>query len=477
MAFKLFRYISLTTVFLFVVLIKLMPQTTPIDTSDYISYYYLNAIEYNLMIAASKGYDSEVIRLLEKGADLEYTTSEGANALIFAVANNQSTTTDILLSAHSDVNIITKKHETPLLIALFNDNFEIAEKLIRNGANIDYRDNFGASPLHYTALYGMTAIADLLLYYEADIDIRSNDGTTPLMAAVWVGNNAVAELLIRNGANMEAVDNRGFTPFLTAAQSGNIDMLNYLRDEGVDIYEQNNYNWNALMLAIKTSETETVKLLLNFGDNWGTTYKPAASPSEIAAKAENREIIDLIANSGLDGHYRKNIDQMSFDFSGRFTSHGFSNGISITFMEPVTNIGIRFGFDVKPWANNVLYTKNDDIFYQVKEKSLLAYGGIVKEFPLTNRIDKFNLNLTTALYLTYYNKGKSESSIININNGYKLVPSIGVDYSSPLGGFFTSWEYQTTDFYGVGRLWTRFGFKINIDFRNNSSPLKEISWK
>ena len=99
MAFKLFRYISLTTVFLFVVLIKLMPQTTPIDTSDYIPYYYLNAVEYNLMIAASKGYDSEVIRLLDKGADLEYTTYEGANALI-SPYNNHSTTTDILLSAH-----------------------------------------------------------------------------------------------------------------------------------------------------------------------------------------------------------------------------------------------------------------------------------------------------------------------------------------------------------------------------------------
>ena len=29
------------------------------------------------MIAASKGYDSEVIRLLEKGADLEYTILKG----------------------------------------------------------------------------------------------------------------------------------------------------------------------------------------------------------------------------------------------------------------------------------------------------------------------------------------------------------------------------------------------------------------
>jgi len=113
MAFKLFRYISATTVLLFVVLIELISQTISIDTSDYLPDYYFNAAEYNLMIAASKGYDSEVTRLLKEGADFEFTTSEGANALIFAVANNHSTTTDILLTARSDVNITTTSMKRP----------------------------------------------------------------------------------------------------------------------------------------------------------------------------------------------------------------------------------------------------------------------------------------------------------------------------------------------------------------------------
>ncbi len=476
MAIKVFRYISATTVLLLIVLIELMSQTSSPDTSDYLPDYYYNAIDYNLMIAASKGYDSEVIRLLEKGATTDYTTSEEASALIFAVANNRLSTTNLLLSAGFDANIATYKHETPLLIALFNNNFDIAETLIRHSANINYRDNFGAAPLHYAAFFGMTDICDLLLYYEADIDIRSNDGTTPLMVAIWTGNNAIAELLIKNGANMEATDNEGFTPFLIAAQSGNIDMLNYLKDNGVDIYEQNNYKWNALTLAIKTSATETIRELLSFGDGWTSGNKSQVSPSKIAAESGNQEVIELIEKSGLDGRYQKKIDQLSFSFSGRATNHGFYGGTSISFMEPVNHIGLSIGIDAKLWGNRVLYKESDVVFYQVRENGIIAYGGVVKEFPLTKRIDKFNLNATTALYAAYYNMGNIEGPPINVRNGLKLIPSVGIDYSSPIGGFFTSVEYQTTDFYGVGKLWTRFGFKFNIFFQNDNSPLKEIKW-
>ena len=476
MAIKIFRYISATTVLLSVVLIELIAQTASIDTSDYLPDYYYNAADYNLMIAASKGYDNEVIRLLKEGANVDYTTSENATALIFAVANNWSSTTNLLLTAGSDVNISTNKHETPLLIALFNNNFAIAETLIRHGANINYRDNNGAAPLHYAALYSMTDLADLLLYYEADVDIRSNDGTTPLMVAIWAGNNAIAELLIKNGANLEAMDKEGYTPFLTAAQTGNIEMLDYLKNNGVDIYEQNRYKWNALSLAIKTSRTGIVRELLNYGDGWGSIYKSAARPSKIAAESGNQEIIDLIEESGLDGRYQKKIDQMSFGFSGKATSHGFYSGLNITFLEPINNIGFIIGIDAKPWGNRVLYKDSDNIYYQIKENSILAYGGLLKEFPLTKRIDKFNLRMTTALYAAYYIAGKIEGPPISINKGFKLVPSVGIDYSSTIGGFFTSVEYQTTELYGVGKLWTRFGIKLNIFFENDNSPLKEIKW-
>ena len=55
-----------------------------IDTSDYIPSFYTGGYSnYNLMIAASKGYASEIDRLIEKGADINAETNEGATPLDF----------------------------------------------------------------------------------------------------------------------------------------------------------------------------------------------------------------------------------------------------------------------------------------------------------------------------------------------------------------------------------------------------------
>lgn len=456
---------------------QLSGQQSTIDTTGYIPYYYDDALNYNFVIAASQGLDSELIRMSKKGADTNFATSEGATALVFAVANNHLSTTKILLSLGADVNIITYKNESPLLIAVFNNNFEIAETLIRSGADVGYKDNFGATPLHYASFHGMTEIADLLIYYEADVDIKTKDGTTPLMASILNGNNAVAELLVKNGANMEARDENGFTPFLVAAQSGNLEFAQYLKEQGVDIYEKNSYKWNALSLAIKTSQVATVKELVAFGDGWNTTHTNSVNPFKIAAETRNPEILDILENAAIDGHYRNSINQVSLSLTARFTGHGYFNGAKISFMEPVNHIGFAVGFDAKPTYSAQLYKVSEDSFYQLREKSYLAYFGAVKEFAITDRLDKWNLNATSALYAGYLFSGKIIGPPIANSDGFKLIPSLGLEFASTNYGVFANIEYMETQYHGVGRVWTRIGIRVNTYFEYDYSPLKEIKWK
>ena len=61
----------------------------PSDTIEYIPAWYYGALDYNLMIAASKGLTTEIDRLIELGANINSYTDEGATPLIFAVDNNQ----------------------------------------------------------------------------------------------------------------------------------------------------------------------------------------------------------------------------------------------------------------------------------------------------------------------------------------------------------------------------------------------------
>ena len=184
-----------------------------IDTSDYIPSFYRGSDDYNLMIAASKGYASEIERLIGKGADINAETYEGASPLIFAVTNNRLTAVKTLLKYKPLLDKVTTSFDTPLQIAVKNRSFEICEALLRGGAEADYPDKYGATPLNHASLYGYLDIVDLLLYYGASIDEKSVDGTTPLLASIWAGYADVADLLIQNGANMEARDNEGVYSF------------------------------------------------------------------------------------------------------------------------------------------------------------------------------------------------------------------------------------------------------------------------
>ena len=68
------------------------------DTLDYLPMNIEGALENNLMIAASRGNEREVERLISKGAEIDAETWEGATPLIFAVANNRLAAVKVLLA-------------------------------------------------------------------------------------------------------------------------------------------------------------------------------------------------------------------------------------------------------------------------------------------------------------------------------------------------------------------------------------------
>jgi ankyrin repeat protein len=143
---------------------RLTGQEIAIDTSGYLPLFYDNALDYNLMIAASVGFSTEVERLIHKGADIEAETSEGATPLVIAVSANRLNAVKTLLNYNADPNKITAAMESPLLISVKNNNVDISEALIRDGADIDFQDKHGVTPLNYASLYGYFYIVDLLIY-------------------------------------------------------------------------------------------------------------------------------------------------------------------------------------------------------------------------------------------------------------------------------------------------------------------------
>ena len=133
-----------------------------IDTSD----YFPGDKSFNLIIAAEKGYDEEILKLLKKGADINTTTSDGVTPLMYAVQNDHLNVAKILLLNGADPNIKPYKRPPALIVAVSNISFDISELLIRKGADINIQDNNGRTALMHASANGSIQIVDLLLYYE-----------------------------------------------------------------------------------------------------------------------------------------------------------------------------------------------------------------------------------------------------------------------------------------------------------------------
>lgn len=452
-------------------------QQQEIDTSDYVPSYYSNYLDYNLMIAASKGYPAEIVRLVEAGADIDATTGEGVNPLIFAVINGKYEAVKTLLSLKPELNKMTLGNETALLIAVKNQNFEITEALIRAGADMNLGDKFKATPLHYATLYGYLDIVDLLLYYGAAPDEQAEDGITPLLTSVRVGYTDITDLLIQNGANLELSDNDGFTPFLTAAYYGDTLVMDLLYKKGADIYAVNNKGHNALNLTISGNHREATEYLLRKGDKWSHPGSDVINPYVVATKYRRKEMIDLLKKNNIQGGTKLGIDQVGLSATSRFGGNDFFTGLNLSFKEPFLNAGFIAGCDFKPWYTKVMLKSSEHTFYQYLDKSALVYGGVFKDFTLTDNAEKFNYFLSASLCGGYAFGNNLKGSSVEQKGKFRIIPAVTLKITKMNFSFLAGLEYQGTDFYHNGPLWIRVGLSYNYFFDNVRIKLKPIKWQ
>lgn len=456
--------------------LSILNQIVQADTSDYLPYYVPHALELNLMIAASKGNVPEIKRLINKGADVNTATLEGATPLIFAVTGNKREAVRELLTHEPELDYMTNNNETPLLIAVKSGFFEIAELLIRAGADINVKDKYGATPLHYASVYGLTDMADLLLYYDAEINTVADDGTTPLLAAVWSGEARTADLLVQNGADTEAEDNKGFTPLILAASTGDTLMMNILLKGGADLYGRNASGHNALTISIASGNLAAERFLLYKGKGWQNTENKSFDPYKVAALYRRHDAIALLKESGLEGTVKYNIDQLSVVAGSRFNRKDYYTSFQLTFREPYLGLGLTTGIDAKIWRTRVFEEKSDVILYQYRHRDYLAYAGISKEFKLTDSFSGWNTAFTASLAAGYV-FGNSLTGTRDVPaDRFVVVPRAGISATKINLSVEAGLEYLKTPFYLDGPLWIRIGLSYNYYFEKTRIQAKNIRW-
>ena len=185
--------------------------------------------------------DEDCVSLLIKHeADVNIDIGGGWAPLHWAITQVSTPNIHVirqLIEAGADVNA-TRSDGTPALVdALLNDQIEVGRLLIENGAdvNVSY-----PSPTDLSATRALLAdaigweryeFAVILVENGADVTFVDPNGYTLLMNAVIWNSLSLAQLLVENGADPNAQTETGRTAFDIAASNGYVEIEEYLRSQ------------------------------------------------------------------------------------------------------------------------------------------------------------------------------------------------------------------------------------------------------
>ncbi|XP_066961232.1 protein phosphatase 1 regulatory subunit 12A isoform X30 [Macrobrachium rosenbergii] len=207
------------------------------------------------LAACAAGDKQEVLRLLEKGADINTANVDGL---------------------------------TGLHAACIDDNIDMVEFLVNQGADVNRADMEGWTPLHATASCGFISIAKFLIDRGADLSIVNNDGDLPFDIA----DSEEMESLLKKEIESRGIDcdasrneeermmledaqrwlaagfladrphpKTGATALHVAAAKGYSKVMSLLLEAGSDINAQDLDGWTPLHAAAHWCQRDAVEIL------------------------------------------------------------------------------------------------------------------------------------------------------------------------------------------------------------------------
>ncbi|XP_031715043.1 protein phosphatase 1 regulatory subunit 12A isoform X6 [Anarrhichthys ocellatus] len=221
------------------------------------------------LAACSSGDTEEVLRMLDRGADINYANVDGLTAL----------------------------HQ-----ACIDDNVDMVTFLVEHGAGINQPDNEGWIPLHAAASCGYLDIAEYLISQGASVGVVNSEGETPLDIA----EEEAMEELLQNEINRQGVD-------IEAARKEEErvmlrDARQWLNSGQIQDSRHTKSGGTALHVAAAKGYVEVLKLLIQTGydvnikdyDGWTPLHASAHWGKEEACRilVENLCDMDLINKMG-----------------------------------------------------------------------------------------------------------------------------------------------------------------------------------
>ena len=227
-----------------------------------------DAQETPLSIAATYPSEEIIIKLLDKGADVNGLSAGGITPLMSAAARGDGRIINLLLEYGADANLPDNQGKTALMYAVENLNYDTVSFLLGiNRLDLSATDSKGRTAFMYALASKDKDMQGLFLEQGIKVNSKNKSAQKLFLDSVQNHDMDTANMLLEYGLSFDPDDLKGKKALINAVKGSDLEQVEIILASGISSDITDNFGTPILTYAVKNNDIEMAHILLEQGAN------------------------------------------------------------------------------------------------------------------------------------------------------------------------------------------------------------------